>query len=612
MLGNFVGNMANPLGSWTDMAVAFGLLASFSALAIGMIPMRPAVKAAVYGVFVLSTALLVVIGFSTAFGLTLAAAIFLFVYLSRVEKDFLFHIKGGKENFFSRPTFLPIVLAVVALLMFVNPTLSETRGKLNNVISEKFEVSNSDVRPTLSATLGISKAVLSNSGLLGSGPNTFGQDWMIFKPLDINATPFWGVAFPFGVGFIPTQIASTGILGSALWLAFFALLLTLALRTLNKVPESRAVRFVTISTLLVSLFLWVSVIFYVPSSALFCLAFLFTGLLLSLTRDHGLVSSYVVSLKENTPARPVALVFMLLALLAMGYFGFLGGKRTLASYHFEKAVKISNAEGDHYKEIGDELMKALRFNSTDIYFDSLSRLNFSKAQAAANSKEGDPEANKAIFEEGLRSSIQAARSAVAANPASYANWIALGNIYSSLVPEPLKVEGAYENAKSAYGEAMRRNPNNPELPLFLARLEIGKGNAEEARSYIRSSIALKEDYADAYMLLAQLEIQEKNIPAAIASTEVLAKMAPENAGVHFELGVLKYSNNDFEAALVSLKEALRISPDYANAKYYLALSYTQLGMKEEARVELEALLTANPDNKELKSALEALNKPKSR
>lgn len=608
--GNFAGNMGNPLGSWTDMAVAFGILASLSALAIGMIPMRTIVKTAVYGVFALSTALLVVMGFSTAFGLTLVSALLLWAYLGKVEKDFLFHPKEGKKNFFAQSTFLPIVLVVVSLLMFINPTLSDTKGKLVNVVSEKFEIRNADVRPTLSATLGISKAVLSSSGLFGSGPNTFGQDWMIFRSMDINATPFWDVAFPFGLGFIPTQIASTGILGSALWLAFFGFLVALAVRAMTKVPDSRAARFVLISTLLISLSLWTAVVFYVPSSALFFLAFIFLGLLLSLLRDHGTVPSYVVDLERGDSARSVALVFMALALVLMGYFGFLSGKKTLASYHFEKAVRISNNQGD-YKEVESELMRALRFNSADTYFSALSQLNLSKAQAAANSKEGTPEGNQALFEEGLRVAIQSARSAVAVNPASYANWIALGNIYSALVPEPLKVEGAYENAKSAYGEAMRRNPNNPQLPLFLARLEMGKGNTDEARSYIRNSMALKEDYADAYLLLAQLEIEEKNIPAAIASTEVLAKIAPENAGIHFELGVLKYSNNAFEAALTSLKEALRLSPEYANAKYYMALTYTQLGMMDEARVELEALLEANPGNVELQSALDNLNNSES-
>ena len=49
-------------------------------------------------------------------------------------------------------------------------------------------------------------------------------------------------------------------------------------------------------------------------------------------------------------------------------------------------------------------------------------------------------------------------------------------------------------------------------------------------------------------------------------------------------------------------------PDYANAKFYLGVALTQLGRLDEARQQFEALLTTNPDNKELKAALDKLNK----
>jgi tetratricopeptide (TPR) repeat protein len=610
VLGNFGGNMGNPLGGWTDLSMAFGLLAAFAALIIGMVPMKASVKSALYAIFVLSTVLLVIIGFSTAFVLTLAASLFLWLYFAKVEKDFYFSNGEVKGGFLARPVFLPILLAVISLVMFINPQLSDTQT-LSGAISGKFGVSNADVRPSLSATLGISKAVLSQAGLLGSGPNTFSQDWLIFKPLTVNATPFWGVAFPFGVGFIPTQIATTGILGTALWLVFLVLLIVLSLKVLNKVPESRASRFTLVSTLFITLFLWAGALFYVPSAAMFFLAFIFTGFLLALSRDNGILSTYMVDLKESAHVRPIAFTLMILGAVGVIYFGSLGAEKALAAYHYQKAIKLSNTEGALISDVENELIKAAQLDGVDAYFTAISQLNFSKAQAAANAATGTPEQNRAIFEDGLRRSIEAARAAVSANPAAYANWVALGSIYASLVPEPLKVEGSYENAQYAYSEALKRNPNNPELPLFLARLELAKGNVENARSYILNSIALKEDYADAYLLLAQLEVQEKNIPAAIQSTEALAVLAPTNAGVHFELGVLKYSNKDYNGALTSLKEAVRLVPDYANAKYYLALTYKELGMVDDARNELEDLLVANPDSEEVKTLLDSLTKPAS-
>lgn len=606
-LGNFFGNMSNPLGIWTDLSVIFALLSLLSALILGMIPVKPLVKTLLYGVFLVSLGLLVVLGFSTAFILALGGAIVLFFYFFRVEKHLHF---SGTNYRFGRGTLLPVVMGLVALLFVINPTISKESGRLSNVVSQATHISNSDVRPSFSATLSISKAVLSQVALLGSGPNTFRHDWLIFRPVNVNSTAFWSVAFPFGVGFLATQIATTGILGTALWLVFLALLLALAVKVLSHIPESRASRFTLVATLFTTIFLWASSLLYSPSAATLMLTFLSTGLLLALMKDGGLLGDYSVDLKSATPARMVSLLVMIVVVMGALSMGWIGVEKTIAAHHFKKANDLANTAGSALSSVESELDKAVSLDPVDTYYIAISRLNFSKAQAAASSATGTPEQNQKIFQDGLSKAISAARAAVTVNPAGYSNWVNLGLIYSSLVPEPLKVEGAYDNARFAFGEAMKRNPNNPELPLLLAQLEINNKNPDAARSYIRNAIALKEDYADAYLLLAQLEVQEKNIVGAISSGEALAALVPDNAGIHFELGLLKFSNKDYEGAAESLEKAIKLVPDYANAKYYLGLSYAQLGRLDEARMQFEDLLVQNPDSKELQAAIKALNSGK--
>lgn len=613
-LGSFFGNMGNPLGAWTDLAIAFALLSILSVLAVGMLPMKRLIKFFLYTVFLLSVALLVVIGFATAFALTLGASLLLFLYFSKVEKHLPLHSGEGRNKapgFFGRATFLPLLLGLVSLIMLINPTLSESRGSLSSMISGAFGVQNTDVRPSFSATLGISKAVLSEASLLGSGPNTFSRDWLIFKPLTVNTTPFWSIAFPFGAGFIPTQVATTGILGSALWLIFMVLLLILFFKSVSRVPESRALRFALISTLITTLFLWVAGFVYTPSASMLMLAFMFTGIFVAVAREAGVIGEWRVDLKGRVPTRVAAFLLMIIAVGGALYLGFIGSKKTLAAYHFKEAVDLANVVGTPFEEIENKLLRASELDAVDIYFTAISRLNFSKAQAAAAATVGDPEDNRVKFEDGVRRAIEGARLAVNVNPASYGNWISLGSVYASLVPEPLRVEGAYENAQFAYSEAQKRNPNNPELPLFLAQLELAKGDVDKARSYLRNSIALKEDYADAYLLLAQLEVRENNIGGAIESAEALAVLVPSNPGIHFELGLLKYSWGDYEGAVESLLEAIKIAPDYANAKYYLGLSYAKLKRTSEAKNQFEDLLVTNPDSQEVKDAIEALETGKS-
>src|SRR3989338_3847541 len=607
--GNFFGNMGNPIGDWTDLAVSFGLLSVLSILMLGMIPMKKSLRSLLYSVFGLSTVLLVIVNFSIAFIMTLGASVLLFFYFSKMEKHFFNTaptLPQMSAHFFLKPTFLPIVLGVISLVFLINPTVSKTQGTLGNVVAKTFKVENISVRPSFSATLGISKAVLSQEALLGSGPNTFGRDWLIYKPADVNVTPFWAVAFPFGIGFIPTQIVATGILGTISWLAFFAFLIFLGVRALSNTPESRATRFALVSVFLATLFLWVSSFLYAPSETILILAFIFSGLLMAVSTETGIIPSRIISLKESPRARFVStslLVLIALGALSLGWVGF---EKTASALHFKKAIDLSNTAGTSLEEIESQLDKALKFAPADVHYVALSRINFAKAQTAANNTTGTPKENQAIFEEALRESIEAARSAVSVNSAGFQNWVSLGVIYSALVPAPLSVEGAYENAQFAYNEAFKKNPANPELPLLLARLELSKGDVEAGRSFIRNSIALKEDYADAYLMLAQLEIQEGNVAEAIASAEKLALLRPDNPGIHFELGLLKYSNKDYTGAVPVLSQALTLAPDYANAQYYLGLSLARLGRLNEALLQFNALSLTNPDNGEVQSIIKEL------
>ena len=615
VLGNFFGNMGNPIGNWTDLAVSFGLLSVFAAFSLGMIPMKPSIRILVYGIFALSTALLVIINFSTAFILTLGASIFLFFFFLKIEKHFFntaATLPLASRNFLLRPIFLPVVLGVISLIFLINPSISATSGTLGDVVSSTFKVENIDVRPSLSATLGISKEVLSQGGLLGSGPNSFGRDWLVYKPVDVNTTPFWAVAFPFGIGFIPTQIASTGIAGSTLWLIFFVFLILLGVKVLNRVSESRAERFTLVSAFLITFFLWAASFLYAPSATMLIFAFIFSGLFVSLCRESGIIPSRSFSLKESPQTRFISIALITVVTLGALFLGWAGFNKTVSAFHFKKAVDLSDTAGASLAEIEERLNKAVSFSKFDTYYVALSRINFAKAQVAASATAGTPEENRAVFEGALRKSIEAAKLAVSANPAGYQNWVSLGMIYSALVPEPLSVVGSYENALFAYSEASKRNPNNPELPLFLARLEFNRGNIEGARSFIRKSIALKEDYADAYLLLAQLEVQAGNTAGAIVSAERLALLMPNNPGIYFELGLLKYSNKDYVGAANAFTLALVSAPDYANAKYYLGLTLTQLGQLDEARAQFEALLVTNPDSEEVKAVLESLNNGSSR
>lgn len=590
--GTFGGNMANPVGAWTDYAVVFALLAVVSGLAISVLPVRKALRIFLYVVFGLSVLLATIINFQAAFIFMLGAAIVMMVYMYTVEKRL--------DDDHKKVTYWPAVaLAIVGLLFIINPVVSSTRGQIGTWVSSSFGVNNAEVRPSLGTTMGITKSVLKERPFFGSGPNTFDKSWLMHKPQAVNTTAFWNTAFPFGFGFIPTQFATTGVLGIVAWVLFLVMFALLGVRVFAHMPAERWSRFSVISTFMASLFLWAASILYVPSIVVLTLAFIFTGLFVGAARGTGVINSRVISFSHRTSTNFLA-VLLIIALgigaIALGFGAF---QRTVSAYHFQKALVMSNTAGSSVDDIETELAKAIRLVPQDIYYSSLAQLNVARAQAVVNATEGTPEENLQRFQTAISNSIAAAQAAVSLNPGNYRNWLDLGTIYASLVPAPFKVEGAYESAQAAYGEAKKRNPSSPEIPLLQARLELDRGNADQARTHINESLALKQDYAEAYFLLTQLEVSQNNTADAIRSAESAAILSPENPGIFFQLGLLKYTNNDFNGAIEAFSLALRILPDYANAKYFLGLALSKTGRTDQAIAQFEDLVKTNPDNAEL-------------
>src|SRR6185436_16865905 len=127
-------------------------------------PMKRSFKAVLYGVFLFSLAVLILLNFSAAFLLVLLASVLLFFYFWKIESNFHFQSKGeetSSHSFLSRPVVLPVVLGAVSLLFLVNPIVSQTGNRIGEIVSGSLGITNTEVRPTLSTTLSISKAVLS-------------------------------------------------------------------------------------------------------------------------------------------------------------------------------------------------------------------------------------------------------------------------------------------------------------------------------------------------------------------------------------------------------------------------------------------------------------------
>ncbi|KND48810.1 MAG: Tfp pilus assembly protein PilF [Parcubacteria bacterium C7867-005] len=595
VFGAFSGVMGNPIGAWTDYATMFALVSIISLFGLEMLSLKRGQRVFLYALLVLSVFLLAVINFSIAWKLLFMASLVAIVYFMTVEKRFPASVEMGAPVAKKSKFLAPIFVLVVSLLFMLNPVIS-SNGSIGNTISNYFGVSNADVRPSISSTMSVAKEVLKKDLILGSGPNTFDQDWLLYKPQEINSTSFWNTPFPYGVGFLPTQVATTGLLGTLVWLAFFVLYVLLGAKAIKKGSENKNERFVVITSFVSSLFLWISVFLYMPSLVVLTMAFILSGIFVASSVITGVVGQYEISFSKYVSLNFITVLLMIVLGIGAAAMGFVSLQKVISLSHFQKALVLSNTSGVSKDDVVTELGKASSLSEQDIHFGALSQIEFARAQEALANTTNTPEQNRQAFEQAMSKSIAGAQAATNLNPGNYRNWIALGSIYEALVPAPLSVDGAYESAKNAFEEARKRNPLGPEVPLLLAKLELDKGNISGARLHIKDSLEKKADFADAYFLLTQLEVSQNNINEAIVSAENAAFLRPDNAGLFFQLGLLKYSGKNYTGAAEALTQALNIVPDYANAKYYLGLSLDVLGRKAEAISLFEDLARSNPEN----------------
>jgi hypothetical protein len=215
VLSIFDGNMANPVGAWTDYVMFFGILFIFSIITLVIFRTRGVLKAVLSVVAALSLFLMMVMDFSIAWWLTTIASFALLVYFALSRKMF-----ASLDNEKRRPVSVLLVMAfVISLIFALNPTVPGKNYGVSEYFANKFNVQNINVRPGIGATLSVDKSALSKSLILGDGPNTFSDNWLMYKTKDVNSTSFWNTPFSSGVGFLPTQVASVGLLGSLAWLS---------------------------------------------------------------------------------------------------------------------------------------------------------------------------------------------------------------------------------------------------------------------------------------------------------------------------------------------------------------------------------------------------------
>ena len=165
-------------------------------------------------------------------------------------------------------------------------------------------------------------------------------------------------------------------------------------------------------------------------------------------------------------------------------------------------------------------------------------------------------------------------------------WKVLGAIFSQT--------GRKSEALSAYKEAVRILPTDPEGHSNLGFSLEELGRREDAIASFNRAIELKPDYAQAHYNLGVSLNGLNRLDEAVASFREAIILEPTLVEAHNNLGLILMKLGKLDSAATHFQIALRINPEYTFANNNFGLLLSQLGKFTESVKYYQRALSVNP------------------
>jgi len=607
--GIFSGSAANLVGTWNDLGVYAGFMTIISLISLVALETKGTWRTLLNVTLALGLIFLAIVNFMTIWFIVAALSLIFFLYSFSYAKNRANTLKADERvrNF----SLAPIIVLIIAIVFLFDATMNKDSagnrlpGTLNTFISTNLNIVQIEARPSWATTFFIGSAALKESPIFGTGPNQFLGQWLLNKPVNVNESVFWNVDFTTGIGTIPTSIITLGLLGLLSWIIFFSLFIYEGLRAVRRLHGDVFAHYLAFSSFVSAIYFWLAAIFYTPTHVVYALAYLFTGVFVATLILEGIVKEKNINFGDSPGKSFMGSLVVIILIIGSITSLYIAGKRFTAFAMFNGAVKTYNQNGN-LDTLDNKVRQTILIERNDLFYRTLSDIYLARLNilAGENPTADEVAELQSKFRQYLEGAIGTAQEAVKINSDNYLNQLQLAKVYEAVVP--LKITGAYEQARNAYVTSAALNPTSPAIRLAEARLEIINGNNLKAREYISEAIKLKTNYTDAIFLLTQIEVAEGNTKKAIAAVNQASLISPTNPVIFFQLGLLEYNDQNYRKAIEALENAIRLASDYANAKYFLGLSYDKVGRSTEAIKQFEELLITNPTNEEVKFILSNL------
>jgi len=466
----------NPIGLWSDAVIIVGLAILLLAYMIPLIQLTLVKKIVAYVFLVLGLVTAIITGLHfTAFWYVGAVLSLILILLSFQQSK--------------KIPYLLLVLFVISLFIAIAP---KTIAKIS---PKYFAVSFEDrVVSTWKITKQVGLATIKDGPVLGTGTNTYLRQFLLHRPAadllgSLRNQDYW-----YGIGIMPTLMATTGVLGILGILFFLGMLVWKSLQSIfpSSRPEDSAISMETQLVGVSALFLFTMLVLHASGAVVVALALLLTAIFAALISKRGKVINLESSgFKFGKIISPLLLLIVLVVALlyATGI-----GRRIISAIYFTQGLAIYQNQKD-VEATEKKFLRAASIYPSDAYYRSLTGLESGYLASLINStdpkvdKTTDEFKNKAVT--AFKKSADYANRAVAADKKNYLNYVTLGKLAEASIY--LGVSDGLTTAQNSYALALKLYPSNASIASALKRLdEAKKATVAPAKPAVTSPTPVKK------------------------------------------------------------------------------------------------------------------------
>lgn len=486
----------NLVGNWNDFALLAGLSVLFSLCIIELLKIKKIFLILSYSLLIISLFFLAVIHVPSLWLLVGLLALIILVYCLGVNK-----FNSNKIEFsnkFKIP-YTSLAVIIIAIIFLVGGV------RLNEFVVNRIDIRNYDIRPSMTATNHIVSNSLKQNPFLGTGPNTFSIDWVLWRSPDINQTIFWNVDFVNGYSLLLTFLVSVGILGFLAFLLFIVVYLVRGIQSIKIIYEDKISNYFIMMFLLISIYGWLIFIFYNPNYVLLTITFSVCGLLIGYLVVQKVIKVRTFSFINNSFTKILMTLILNILIFLLLFIIYIYTLRYVSIVYYTRSLNFEENNPLSLEYSQKMLDKAISLNKSDIYYRAMSQIYINQLNHLLSNYDLSNQAINQNMQVLIDQAEANAIEAVNQNRSYYINYVNLGNIYSSLVP--LSVKDSYNGALLAYNTANKLSPSNPQIHFLRAQLEEKNKNLDLAKEYLKQALDLKKDYLEASLLLDKLNKQ---------------------------------------------------------------------------------------------------------